>query len=226
MSDKTYWEQIAETKWGAYISDLERSAILKANELARNPGTALEVGAEGGRWSKLLADQGWNMICTDVDSKSLRVCKSKVPSAHCILVSSNDKTLPCVTESVELLVCIEVAPVIQSNWFVDEASRVLKSGGLLVAVCWNFNSWRGLFSHAKSVVMGTFSWYRCSYPIWRRRLLRSRFSIVSEQGCCWFPFRRDSNSPVIPFCVSLEKMSGLRNLTQISPWIVLIAKKS
>ena len=50
--------------------------------------------------------------------------------------------------------------------------------------------------------------------------------MLYEEGFCWFPFRRASNSIFIPYVTSLEKKLGLRKLVVISPWIVFIAQKS
>lgn len=224
----TYWEKVASTSWGTSITDIEKRAILKAHDFSRRPAGALEIGAEGGRWSKLLTDLGWSMICTDIDDKTLAVCMKRVPTSSCILVSSDDNKLPCGSESVRLLLCIEVAPVIQADWFTSEAFRVLQNDGLIVGVFWNLLSLRGFLAHARSLFTGNFDYYKLYYPFWRRKLLcrGSGYSILYEEGYCWFPFRRDSNSVFVPYFVRLEKWLGLRKLTLISPWIVFIARKS
>jgi len=107
----TYWENVARTRWGSYITEIEKRVILKASNLAGSPTTALEIGCEGGRWSRLLAELGWNMICTDIDPNALEVCQRRIPSAKCILVDPNDSKIPYETRSVKLLLCIEVLPV-------------------------------------------------------------------------------------------------------------------
>ena len=70
----TKWERVATTRWGAYVSDVEKRAILRGHHLAGTPRTALEIGCEGGRWSKMLNDLGWQMICADINSEALAVC--------------------------------------------------------------------------------------------------------------------------------------------------------
>jgi SAM-dependent methyltransferase len=225
-NDNTYWEGIARSRWGAYVSDVEERAILKAHDLFRKPATALEIGAEGGRWSKVLADLGWNMICTDINNETLAICKKRIPQANCILVKPDDNELPCESESVALLLCIEVAPVIGADWFVNEAFRVLQNGGLMVGVFWNLLSFRGLFAHTASFFTGTFGYYRLSYPSWRQKLLSSGYSVLYEEDYCWFPFRRASNSVLVPYFVRIEKELGLRKLVLISPWIVFIVQKA
>lgn len=224
-NDNTYWEKVAKTRWGAYTSDIARRAILRGHDLSGEPTTALEIGCEGGRWSKLLTDLGWNMVCTDINDELLKICKKRIPTANCILMRPNDDKIPCVTDSVNLLLCVEVAPVIQSDWFINEAFRVLQKDGLIIGVFWNVLSFRGLFAHIKASFTGSFDYYKIAYLFWKRNLSNRGFCILYEEGYCWFPFPRASNSVFVPFFTRLEKRSGLRKLTAFSPWIAFIAQK-
>lgn len=80
----TFWEKAAITRWGSYLTEIEKAVILKAHQLSGLPGTALEIGCEGGRWSKLLSEAGWKVICTDIDVESLALCRKRIPDATCI----------------------------------------------------------------------------------------------------------------------------------------------
>jgi SAM-dependent methyltransferase len=225
-ADKTYWEQIAETSWGSYTTEIERRAIEFASSTAGPGGQALEIGCEGGRWSRLLLDRGWKMTCVDVDEKALRMCQAKNPEARCVLTSPQATSIPCEPASQRLLLCIEVRPVIQSGWFPGEAHRILEPGGLLVAVFWNRWSPRGLFSHLNSRIKGQVSFYTHAYLPWRRKLLDTGFELLTEDGCCWSPFGRDSDSRLVPVFSRLEDCLQLRRLAAVSPWIVLVARKT
>src|SRR5579871_1312068 len=108
VAESTYWEAIADTRWGRYVSQLEKAAILRAHHLATRPTTALEIGCEGGRWSRILSDLGWSLTCTDIDPELLRVCQRRLPEARCVLVDPNSTELPSETASIGLLLCIEV----------------------------------------------------------------------------------------------------------------------
>lgn len=222
----TFHENVARTRWGAYLTDIEKRAILRAHDLSRRPATALDIGADGGRWSTLLTDLGWSMICTDINDEALAICKERIPTANCILVRPDENKLPCESESVGLLLCMQVPPVLQADWFTSEAFRVLQDDGLIVGVTTNLLSFRGLFAHSRFSLTGSFDYYKLSYLSLRRKLLYSGYSILYEEGYCWFPFRRASNSVFVPYLVRLEKWFGLRKLPLISPWIVFIAQKS
>lgn len=224
----TLWEKVATTTWGRYVSQVERQAIQEAADLAGEPGQALEIGCDGGRWSKTLTDQGWTLTCIDVNPEVLLICQRKIPSAKCILVSRKDRTLPCPPKSLSLLVCVEVAPVIQSNWFLAEAYRALVPGGVLVGTFWNFLSWRGVLSRIRYQVTRRSSaaeFYRRCYFLWRPSLAKNGLQLVSERGFYWSPFGRASNSSLIPSFVRLEERLGLARFPLLSPQIAFIAKK-
>ena len=104
-----------------YITGIEKHAILLGQELAGPPTTAFEAGCDGGRWSKMLADLGWEMTCTDVNADALAVCRKRMPDARCIVAKPEDAGLAAEPDSTQLLLCIEVPPVIQADWFIPEA---------------------------------------------------------------------------------------------------------
>jgi SAM-dependent methyltransferase len=222
---RTFWEEVARSTWGAYVTEVERRAILTAHDLAGSAGVGVDIGSEGGRWARLLTDLGWQMVCCDVNSYLLQKCREKVPTAHALRVGKDDGTIPLRSGSASLLLCIEVAPVIEAEWFVDEASRVLQDDGLVVGVFWNALSLRGLFGRVKSAVNGTFRYYQLAYRSWKRERLAGHFRIVHEEGYCWFPFSRTSNSQMVPYLTRVEKQIGLRRLTSLSPWIAFVAQK-
>lgn len=225
LDKDTYWENIAKSKWGSYITEVEKRVILKANDLSAKPANALEVGCEGGRWSRLLTDLGWNMICTDINPNTLAICQKRIPKAKCVLVKKEDTTLPCESASVNLLLCVEVIVVLWNDWFITEAFRVLQDGGGIVGVFENKLSFRGYFRHLVSSVKGECDYYKVSYPNWRHKFCRQGFKMLYQEGICWFPFTRSSNSSLISICTQLEYYLGLRRLSSLSPWIVFLAQK-
>jgi SAM-dependent methyltransferase len=224
----TYWERMATRRWGKYLSDVQKEAILQAHAMLEKPTRAIDVGTDGGRWSYLLSHLGWDMICTDVEPCTLEACRQRLPDAKCILVQPQDITLPCETGSLELVLCMEVDPVIDSDWFLAEAHRALSGGGVLVGRVLNKRSLRGLFVRAKERAMGHPSGhhYQRSYSQWRRRLGQLGFSVAYERGYCWFPFPRESDSRLVSVFGGLERWLGLRRLVSLSPWVVFVAQKT
>jgi len=221
----TLWETVAATRWGLYTTEVVQDFVSAGCTLAGAPGAALEVGCEGGRWTRMLARKGWSMTCTDVDATSLAICQNRVPSARCVLVSPDETRLPCETGTLRMLLCLEVFSVMDSDWFASEASRVLDDQGVLVGVTLNRWSARGAFVRLKEYLKGESRFYKASYPEWRRRMEDGGFDIVMQRGYCWFPFGRASNSLLVPAFVWLERQLGLSRLPTFSPWVAFVARK-
>jgi len=223
-STPLFWEAVSEGRWGRYISEVESDMISFAHEELRVSSTALEIGAEGGRWSKLLADLGWQMTCTEIDPVALSVCQRRIPTSRCILVDESSREFPCETHSQKLVLAIEVHEIMEQDWFVNELNRVLQEGGIFVGVFQNKHSWRAILN-LKSTLTGSMKQYTASFLPWKRQLESLGFELLREEGICWMPFGRMSNSRLIPMSTKLEELLRLRRLTRFSPWIVFSAKK-
>lgn len=227
LDPTTQWEKVALTRWGRYVSDLEQAAILEGHRLAGQPSLALEVGCEGGRWSKMLAGLGWKVVCTDVDPEALQVCQQRSPPTCCVLVKPDTTRLPVESGSVGLLLCVEAFPAIEGGWFPDEARRALAVGGLFVGVFLNRRSLRGAFVFVRDRLLPDHVHsYGQSYASWRTRLREQGFDLLQERGFCWFPFARASDSPLVSPFTFLERACGLHRLIRLSPWVVFIARKA
>jgi SAM-dependent methyltransferase len=214
-----------------YLTAAESAALDRARVLAGQPGRALEVGCEGGRWSRQLSGVGWSVVCTDVDDQALDVCRARIPDAETVLMDPDDEVLPCADASVRLLVAFEVDPVTRRTSFPAEASRVLEPGGVLVCTYYNSHSARGLAYRALLHLGGDrkrngAGYYGGpSYRSFRRRLRSHRLLLTDEVGLGWAPFRRRSDSRLIPLAVGAEKLLRLRSLPTLSPFVVLVARR-
>lgn len=225
-TDALFWEPIAIRRWGEYISSIERQCIEFALRKFKNVGSSLEIGAEAGRWSKLLSDRSWQVTCTEINAAALDECQYRIPSAKCVLVDKESTQFPCPSNSMDLLLAIEVHELVEQEWFILESKRVLREGGLYVGVFQNIRSWRALMRNLKPDHECSFKHYTASYSPWRSSMRSHGFEMLKQVGCCWMPFGRMSDSPLIPAAVQIEKWLGLRKLYSISPWVVFVAKKT
>jgi len=232
-ADPAHWDaRLYESRWGQYITEREIDA-LRAGLGGASPGTAPDVGCGAGRWSAVMHEFGWRVVCTDVDPASLARCNARIPDARCIEVSPQDETLPVGSGEVQLVLVYEVHEVIQSAWFIPEAARALSPGGALVCSYWNPLSLCGAAYRVLGKVWGGEvkkgvkrfqDYYRGpTYRTFRDTLRANGFRIVREEGICWFPFTRESNSALVPIAVATERMLGLRRVPTLSPWVICVA---
>jgi SAM-dependent methyltransferase len=220
---ETFWEEVAETRWGSYLTARERAALEQACARLR-PGLAVELGCEGGRWSRLLAERGWRLICTEVDAETLAICQRRLPEATCVLVDGREERIPAAAGSARLLVAIEVPPVVERASFPAEAARVLEPGGLLVCTYHNPRSLRGIVYRLAARRRPYYSGR--PYSAFRAALRRAGLEVVAEEGLAWLPFSRSSNSRLVPALTSLEAKVGLRSRARASPLVVLTAQRA
>lgn len=222
------WEGPTRSRFGTYIAWHEQREFRRALALADPPSDALEIGAEGGRWTMALRQRGWRITCTDIDPAALAICQQRVPEARCIVVEPGDTRFPVDAARYRLLVVMEVPPVSEAAWFPSEAARVLQPGGILIVTLFNFFSARGSFYRMiRRRGLRRFDLYTGpSYSVFRRALRAHGFQIVAERGLTWFPFSRTSNNPLIPLADSLEQVLGLSKLPTLSPLVIVTARKA
>jgi len=229
-SPELIWERLmAQTRYGRYAHSVESKMVWNVLERSLEPGVLLDVGCEGGRWAKVFADRGWQIIATDVDARSLRVCKSRIPNSHCILSDPGARQLPAEDNSIDVALCIEVGPVIHTDWAVSEFARILRLGGSLVGVCWNRRSWRGFLYHNVRVLRRSGSNALVGYPIaykdFRRQMVEHGFRFARELGYAWVPFRRTSNSILLNPLTAIERFSGLQHFVSSAPMVAFVSEK-
>lgn len=201
--------------------------ILRGEALAQPPTKAVDMGCGGGRWSSLLAGRGWDVTSTDIDPQSLAVCQRNVPGAKCVLVKSTDQRIPVASGSLRLVLCMEVPQIVEAEWWPAEVYRVAAEGGIIIGVQFNVRSWRSVAWRWKRRLtnrLGDGS-YSISYSDWRNRFLGTGFAMVREEGYCWGPFSRDSNSAFVHIFAKAERALGLHRIVLWAPWVLFIARK-
>jgi SAM-dependent methyltransferase len=223
--EPSFWERTNASRWGAYLASHEERMLKVAEQLSKRPGArVLDIGCGEGRWSGPLLRSGWRATCLDIDPVALAKCQARNPGAECIQVVPDATSLPVPDASVDLIMSVEVPRILDQEWFVAEARRILRPGGIIAGVFYNRDSVRGFYRYAADRARRQRSFYWIGFPQWRALLRSAHIDVVKAEGLCWFPFSRMSNSPLIPACAKLEKALGLSRLTRFSPWVLFVAR--
>ena len=219
-----HWQRVANLRWGIYLTQVEQAAIDHGMQIVGDPGEALDIGCEGGRWTRMMLDRGWDVTSTEVCERKVAKCQELNPQADCRLVSPTDQTLPVEDASMDFIVSIEV-DVNEQPWFAKELYRVLRPGGVVAYTINNSQSWRGVLANAKCRLRKEELYYISSYRSIRRQLKSLGFEMQRQEGFCWLPFGRFSDSRWVSPLTNLERMIGLRKLATLSPWVMVVCQK-
>ncbi len=222
------WEKQAELRWGKYLTDRELEAVQYGIDIARAKGganTALDIGGGAGRWSKILIDNGFATTTSEVCDKKSALCQRNNPTANCVVVSPDSTTFPFEDNEFDFAIAIEVE-ISEAQWFIPEVARVLKDSGSAVITLNNRDSYRGKLANVKSWMKNDEIFYPRSYRDLKKQLAQYDMSIKKEIGFGWFPFRRFSDSKLIPFCTGIEESLQLRRLVRWSPWVAVVCEKN
>ena len=87
----TFWEQSGMSRWSRYLESIERDVMSRALSRYDAPGRAIEIGCDGGKWSKWMHDRGWEMTCVDVNADALDLCKRRIPEATVVLAEETEQ---------------------------------------------------------------------------------------------------------------------------------------
>ena len=225
-----YWENIStNTKHGRCIDKIEKNTIEKAFNLIINKNCVLEIECEGGKWLDLAYNAGFStLIGTDVNNYE-KACKIKNENIIFYQVNPDESFLPCKDNSINLIIVMQVVPVVHSEWFYKEANRVLTKDGFVVGMITNKNTIRGfLFNKSRGKVefrQNELS-YTKSFNFWKKLIEKQNFKFFYKRGYNIGPFSRDSNSRLIPIFSFFENIFALYKLHFLSPWFIFILKKN
>jgi len=203
---------------GKYLTRLETTFISKTFVPSKN-SVVIDVGAEAGRFSLLASNRKVSVIGIDLDVYSLRRLKQKNKDVN--VVQADARNIPFKSNSFDGAFMIEVLDYIpQLDEALGECYRVLKSESPFVLSFGNQSSLKAKFRtlHGKS--------YMHSYNRVMQSLLKVGFRVKAKLGYSWLPFGRMSQSHLVPILASAERVSGLRKLPSLSPWVILSATKS
>lgn len=154
-----------------------------------------------------------------MNAGSLALLQSRLPDATCIQVNEKDRVLPAEDGSIGTVLRRGVFAVMPALWFLEEAVRVLRPGGLLIGKFHDKYWVRGVVKHAlhRAGVSRGLDYYNTCYNAWKVWARARRIVFLQEEGICWMPFSISSDSHLVGPFVALERRLGLGRLPDLSP---------
>jgi ubiquinone/menaquinone biosynthesis C-methylase UbiE len=218
LSEETHWEKAAKTRMGKYLTRLETDFLLNSVDPSKT-SMVIDVGAEAGRFSLIAANSNITVIGIDIDSYSLRRLKQK--NKDVTVIQADARKIPLKEGTFDAVFMIEVLDYIpELTETLDECCRILKSDSPLVLSFGNQSSFKAKLRALKGKS------YMHSYGNVMRSLLKTGFTVNAKMGYSWVPLGRTSQSRLVSFLASAEKLFGLRHIPSLSPWVILQATKS
>lgn len=186
----------------------------------------------GDGWIALpLHRMGLRTVGMDINPVPLALLRGR--SNGVPLVQGNAMRLSFADDSLDCIVAIQCLHFLDRKRFLQECSRTIRRGGLLVLESLNRHSYKWLHRRLKSWLnrnpSGAVSakWLRIpSYSEIVRAMTKHGFEIQAVSGYGWVPLPRHSDSSAVGTLASVERALQLGRWYCVSPRILLAARKT
>lgn len=202
----SFTEQRSEQLWSAHKKEF-RNALDLLSE-ANNVTTVLDVGAGGGGLVRMLHEEGYEPIATDINLDRM----TKLTDRDVRAAVSTATDLPFPDNSIDAVCLIAALPHLpEPSAVFAEANRVLRSGGSFVVDCYNIENllWRTMFLAGYwERIAGRQGWHYFQSTLSRRQFRELAtdcgFHLVSDRS--YMPLPRSNAYLSLP----LQKYTCLR----------------
>ncbi len=181
----------------------------------------LEVGCGSGRLTRVLSGMVPNVVGLDFDSVPLISFRQK--SAKIPLVGGDVRNLPLKDHCFDCVVAIQCLLNFDHFQFLRECNRVLKNDGLLICQFLNLHSYKWISKRLLGRDVQEIVYQ--SYDEFAHDVVKFGFDIKQVSGYNWVPFDRFSDSALVSPMALVEKILRLDRLYNISPWVLVAARK-
>lgn len=226
-----YFDHDVATVAGQYLTQIEQRFMQECLMLHLSKSAVIfDAGGGSGRFAIPIYRNGYRVIVEETDPLPLKILRNREPAIPLILLDSKVKHLSIKRSSVDCVLCIEVPPLTESDWFFSECNRILKQNGIIIFTTHNRYSYKGFY---KKFVLNEdsskYHWeklhYASSFQQIKLRLKNADFKLTKAKGYNWLPASRASNNKLIPYFALIEKLLRLDLLFSLSPWIIIEARK-
>ena len=151
--ETTDYDRAFRGSFGAYMTDVEAAALDRLMGSERS-GLLFDLGCGHGRFLRWLAPRAERLLGLDRSGRLLQVAAGSLAAdplpVPCGLLFGSAQELPLADASVDRITCVRVLQHLpDQDRALAEVRRVLKPGGTLILVQYNWASPHGLIRAAK-----------------------------------------------------------------------------
>jgi ubiquinone/menaquinone biosynthesis C-methylase UbiE len=219
-----------DTSMHHYLLQKEVEFVSRYLKGMTQQGILLDPCCGNGEISLVLDKRGLEILALDVNRLALAAFRQH---SHDIpLVQGDALHLPFWNGGLDAIVAIHCFDHLDRVGFVEECSRVLRCGGMLIFDALNRSSYkqplkRILYRASSGHQAGFFTKYVDVFS-WKKvkhALAKSSFDVQAISGYGWIPFSVNSQSNLVNAAARIEQVLGLDRLAGVSPRILVAARK-
>lgn len=205
-----YWEEVDKKRFGKSLKWFERRIF--ARIIGNRPIQAcLDIG--GGAGHKFPVNcKDYTLV--EMEPEAVAIFRDRYPAGHCV---EGDFLAFNFEKKYDLILMVQLSTDAESiRKMVTKAYSLLSDNGLMVFTSTNKNSYKGLlYSEGYG--------YQEPYSALKKFLKSLGASSIRCYGYSWLPFRRNSDSILIPMLKWIDIVLG--KFVSLSPWLLIIVKK-
>lgn len=205
-----YWEEVDKKRFGKSLKWFERKIFARVIG-NRSIQSCLDIG--GGAGHKFPVNcKDYTLV--EMEREAIAIFQDRYPEGHFI---ESDFLAFNFEKKYDLILMIQLSADAECiRKMAAKAYSLLTENGLMIFTATNKNSYKGLL-YSKGYG------YQESYSALKKFLKTLGASSVSCYGYGWLPFRRDSNSILIPILKWIDIVLG--KFVSLSPWLLIVVKK-
>lgn len=213
-----------------WLLQQEVDFINQALEQAEQPGTLLDLCCGTGQVFLMLQTPGFRTLGLDVNLLALAAFREH--SQDVPLIQGDALHLPFWNGSLDVIMALHCFDLLDRARFLQECSRVLRSGGLLIFDALNRHSYKLILKRIGRILGLLFAggpsdkWIDVFSG---REVLQliglAGFDLQAASGYGWVPFSAKSNSRLVSATASVERVLRLDRFPRVSPRILMAVRK-
>jgi ubiquinone/menaquinone biosynthesis C-methylase UbiE len=205
------WEEVEKKRYSKALKWFEQRTLVKAlGNSGRN--SCLDIGGGFGHRFPVNCE---NYTLLEMDPEAIAIFRRNFPEGRFI---EGDFLTLNFKEKYDVILMVQLSTDAEHiNKMVAKAYSLLNEEGMILFTTTNKSSYKGLLYST--------GWYGYQepYSALKKFLKTLRASSIKYYGYGWPPFRRDSDSILIPMLKWIDVVLG--KFVSISPWLFIVVKK-